>query len=139
MMNDDELRQALSLLDVYKAQLEALAGQGQILQMSLEETLRARETMKAMLTAKDGDEILIPVGASSFVPAKAAGSGKAIVGVGNRMSVEKNLDEAVKFFDEGVNELSEALKKVGESINEMEMNARNLSMAVQQEYQRRQQ
>jgi len=107
--------------------------------MSLEETLRARETMKAMLIAKEGDELLIPVGASSFVPAKASGSGKVIVGIGNRMSVEKDLDDAVKFMDEGVNEISEALKKVGESINEMETNARNLSLAVQQEYQRRQQ
>jgi len=138
-MNDDELRQALSVLDVYKAQLEALAGQGQILQMSLEETLRARETMKALLSAKDGDEILIPVGASSFVPAKASGKGKAIVGIGNRTSVEKDLDDAVKYMDGSVNEISEALKKVGESITEMEANARNLSLAVQQEYQRRQQ
>jgi len=138
-MNDDELRQALSVLDVYKAQLEALAGQGQILQLSLEEALRARETMKALLNAKEGDEILIPVGASSFVPAKASGKGKAIVGIGNRMSVEKDLDDAVKFMDNSVNELSEALKKVGESITEMESNARNLSLAVQQEYQRRQQ
>ena len=138
-MNDDELRQALSLLDVYKAQLEALAGQGQILQMSLEEALRARETMKALMNAKEGDDLLIPVGASSFVSAKASGSGKAIVGIGNRMSVEKDLDEAIKYMDGSVNEISEALKKVGESITEMESNARNLSLAVQQEYQRRQQ
>jgi len=138
-MNDDELRQALSILDVYKAQLDAMANQAQILQMSLEEVLRARETMRALINSKEGDDILIPVGASSFVAAKASGNGKAIVGIGSRMSVEKGLEDAVKYLDGNVNEITEALRKAGESITETETNARNLSLAVQQEYQRRQQ
>ena len=138
-MNDDELRQALSILDVYKAQLDAMANQAQILQMSLEEVLRARETMRALINSKEGDDILIPVGASSFVAAKALGNGKAIVGIGSRMSVEKGLEDAVKYLDGNVNEITEALRKAGESITETETNARNLSLAVQQEYQRRQQ
>jgi prefoldin alpha subunit len=138
-MNDDELRQALSVLDAYQSQLEAFAQQAQIFKMSLEEALRARETMKAFLNAKEGDEILVPIGASSFVAAKASGNGKAIVGVGSRVSVEKNLDEAVAFMDETVKDISEALKKTSDNASEMEMNAKNLSMAVQQEYQRRQQ
>jgi len=138
-MNDDELRQALSLLDVYNSQLEAFAQQAQIFRVSLEEALKARETLKAFLNAKEGDELLIPIGAASFVAAKATGEKKAIVGVGSRISVEKDLDSAVAFMEETVKEISEALKRSGDSINETEANARNLSMAVQQEYQRRQQ
>ena len=138
-MNDDELRQALSVLDLYKSQLEALARQAQIFQISLEEAIKARETMKAFLTAKEGDELLIPVGGASFVAAKATGEKKAIVGIGSRISVEKDLESAVAYMDETVKEISEAMKKSGESIMEMETNAKNLSLAVQQEYQRRQQ
>jgi prefoldin alpha subunit len=138
-MNDDELRQAMSLLDVYNSQLEALTQQAQIFRMSLEEALRARETMKALIGAKEGDDLLIPVGASSFVAAKATGENRAIVGIGSRVSVEKDLDSAVAFLDETVKDISEALKRSGDTINETETNARNLSMAVQQEYQRRQQ
>ncbi|MCL2785681.1 MAG: prefoldin subunit alpha [Methanomassiliicoccaceae archaeon] len=138
-MNDDELRQALSVLDVYKTQLDALAQQAQIFQISLEESIKARESMKALLDAKEGDEILISVGGASFVPAKATGEKKAIVGIGSRISIEKNLDDAVAYMGDTVKEISEALKKASESINEMETNARNLSLTVQQEYQRRQQ
>ena len=138
-MNDDELRQALSVLEAYKSQLEALAQQAQLFQMSLEEALRARETMKAFLNAKEGDELLIPVGALSFVSARATGDKKAIVGIGSRISVEKDLDSAVAYMDETVKDITEALKKSGETIGEMETSARNLSLAVQQEYQRRQQ
>ncbi|MCL2712577.1 MAG: prefoldin subunit alpha [Methanomassiliicoccaceae archaeon] len=138
-MNDDELRKALSALEIYKVQLDALAQQVQILQMSLEEAIRARETLKAFLNAKEGDELLVPIGASSFVTAKATGDKKAIVGIGNRVSAEKNIDEAVAFMEGSAKEISEALKRSGESMAEMEINANNLSMAVQQEYQRRQQ
>ena len=138
-MNDDELRQALSVLDMYKAQLDALAQQAQIFQMSLEEAIKARETMRAFLNTKEGDELLIPVGGASFVSARATGEKKAIVGIGSRISVEKDLDSAVEYMDGTVKEISEALKRSGESIMEMEQNARNLSLAVQQEYQRRQQ
>ena len=138
-MNDDELRQALSVLDIYNSQLETFAQQAQIFRMSLEEALRARETMKAFLAAKEGDDILVPVGASSFVPAKASGNGMAIVGIGSRVSVEKDLNDAVSFMDETVKDISEALKKTSETAAETETNAKNLSMAIQQEYQRRQQ
>ncbi|MDR0791627.1 MAG: prefoldin subunit alpha [Methanomassiliicoccaceae archaeon] len=138
-MNDNEFRQALAALDMYQAQLESLARQVQIFQMSLEEAIKARETVKAFLGAKEGDELLIPIGAASFVTAKATGENRAIVGVGSRMSAEKDLDGAFAFLDESVKEISEALKKSSESMNEMEANARNLSAAVQKEYERRQQ
>ena len=138
-MNDDELRQALTVLEAYKSQLDALTQQAQLFQVSLDEALRARETLKAFLNAKEGDEILVPVGALSFVPAKATGGKKAIVGIGSRMSVEKDLDSAVAFMDGTVKDITEALKRSGETISEMEMSARNLSLAVQQEYQRRKQ
>ena len=139
MMDDTEFRQSVALLDIYKAQLDGLAQQAQIFQMSLEEALKARETMKAFLDAKEGEELLIPIGGASFIPAKVTGSKKAIVGIGNRISAEKDLNDAVAYMDESVKDISEALKKTGETISETEMSLRNLSLTVQQEYQRRQQ
>lgn len=138
-MNDDELRQAIAALDAYKNQLNALTQQSQLLQMSYEETLGATQTLKAMVNAKEGDEIMVPVGASSFVTARVTSTPKAVVGVGNKISVEKSLDEAVEYMTSNLSEISDALKKLTESMQEMDAAARNLSVAVQQEYQRRQQ
>jgi prefoldin alpha subunit len=138
-MNDEELQRALSAIEVYNAQLESWAQQAQIFRMSLEEALRARETMKALVNAKEGDELLIPVGATSFITAKATGDKKAIVGIGSRVSVEQDLESAIEYLDKTAKEISDALKKTSDSAAEMETAARNLSMAVQQEYQRRQQ
>lgn len=138
-MNDDELRQALATLDAYKVQLDALTQQSQILQMTFEEATRARETMAAIKDAKEGDEIMIPVGASSFITAKVTSAPKAVVGIGNKISVEKDLDSAVEYMAASVAELTEALTKISNTMKEMDAAARNLAVAVQQEYQRRQQ
>ena len=138
-MEDDELRQALAVLDTYNAQLEALNRQVRLLQVSLDDTVRARESFKALADAKEGDEILIPVGASSFIPAKVTGKKKAIVGIGNRLATEKDLDEAVEFMESGVKDISQALRETIGALNEIERMATDLTAAVQNEYQYRQQ
>ena len=138
-MNDDELRQALAALDAYKNQLNSLTQQSQLLQMSYEETLAASRTLASLVDAKEGDEIMVPVGASSFITAKVTSSPKAVVGVGNKVSVEKDLSDAVEYMKSNLEEIADALKKLNESMQEMDAAARNLSLAVQQEYQRRQQ
>jgi len=138
-MEDDELRQAMAVLETYDAQLEALNRQVRLLQVSLDDTMRARESFKVLADAKEGDDILIPVGASSFVPAKVTGKKKAIVGIGNRLSTEKDLGEAVEFMEASVGELSQALREAISTLNEVERMAAELTAAVQNEYQYRQQ
>ena len=138
-MNDDEFRQAMATLEAYKVQLDAMAQQSNFFKLSLDETMRARDTLKAFAEAKEGDEILVPAGASSFVMATVTSKRKAIVGIGNNVSVDMDLEEAAKFMADSVEEVQDALKKLNEAINEMNAKARELSLAVQQEYQRRQQ
>ena len=137
-MNDDELRQALTVREAYMSQLDMLTQQVQLLQMSVEEAARARDTLKNLKDAKEGDEILIPIGAASFIPAKVSNTGKAVVGIGNRVSVEKSIDDAVAYMKSNVDEISAALKKAVETLNEVETAARNLTAAINQESQRRQ-
>ena len=137
-MNDNELRQALSVLDAYKAQLEALTGQAQLFEMSLEESVRAKTTLEAMITAKKGDTVLVPIGAAAFVPMIVAKDADALVGIGSRITVKKSLQDAVEIMNANIEELTAAMKKVTETINNVDKEAMKLSAAVQQEYQRRQ-
>ena len=138
-MNDDEFRQAMATLEAYKVQLDAMAQQSNFFKLSLEETLRARDTLKAFAEAKEGDEILVPAGASTFVIATVTSKKKAIVGIGNKVSIDMDLEQATKYMADSVEEVQEAMKKLSDAIQEMNVKARELSLAVQQEYQRRQQ
>ena len=138
-MNDDEFRQAMAALEAYKVQLDAMAQQTNFFKLSLEETLRARDTLRAFANAKEVDEILVPAGASSFVIATVTSKRKAIVGIGNKVSIDMDLDEAAKYMADSAAEVQDALKKLSDAIQDMNVKARELQLAVQQEYQRRQQ
>ena len=138
-MNDDEFRQAMAALEAYKVQLDAMAQQSNFFKLSLEETMRARDTLKAFAEAKEGDEILVPAGASTFVIATVTSKKKAIVGIGNKVSIDMDLGQAADYMASSVEEVQEAIKKLNDAMQDMNAKARELSLAVQQEYQRRQQ
>ena len=138
-MNDDELRQALATLETMKVQLDAMAQQARFFQLSLEETMRAHDTLDAFAKAKEGDEVLVPAGASSFVIATVTSKRKAVVGIGNKVSIDMDLDEAAKYMADSANEVKDAIQKLNENMRQMDSQARSLSMNIQQEYQRRQQ
>lgn len=138
-MNDDELRQALATLETMKVQLDAMAQQARFFQLSLEETMRAHDTLDAFAKAKEGDEVLVPAGASSFVIATVTSKRKAVVGIGNKVSIDMDLDEAAKYMADSANEVKDAIQKLNENMRQIDSQARSLSMSIQQEYQRRQQ
>jgi prefoldin alpha subunit len=138
-VNEEEIRQALAALDLYRAQAETLAEQQQIVQMSLEEYARARETLSKWKDAKQGAEILVPIGGNSFVFAKVAKSDQALVGIGTGITVERSSEEAIKTIDTRITELTDGLKKISESRAVVESRAQQLTQMVQTEYDRLQQ
>lgn len=137
-MEDNELRQAIAVMESYKERVEALSRQVQVLRVSLDEVTMASDALKAFKDAKDGDEILVPVGASSFIPVKVTGNRSVIVGIGSNVSVEKDVSESVEYMDANGAEINEALKKTVEALNETQNALSNLSAAIQNEYANRQ-
>lgn len=138
-MEDNELRQAIAVMENYKERVEALSRQVQVLRVSLDEVNMASEALKAFRDAKEGDEILVPVGASTFIPVKVTGNRTAVVGIGSNISVEKDVSDSVEYMDANAAEISEALKKSAEALNEAQAALSNLTAAIQQEYANRQQ
>ncbi len=138
-MNEQEIRQALATLEMYKAQAESLAEQQQIVSFSLEEYSRARDTLGKWKEAAEGAELLVPVGGNSFVYAKVVDNKKALVGIGSGVTVERPLEDAIKTLETRINELTQASKKLTESLTMLEARSSQLSQLVQAEYDRLQQ
>lgn len=134
-MNEAELRQAMSTLEIFRAQLESINQNQQLVQMSLEELGRAKETLVQFQKASEGDELLVPVGGNSFVFAKVATNVKAIVGIGTGVSVERSMDEAIKTMDDRAAELIDSMKKLTDRRMAIEEQAATLSQVVDQELQ----
>ncbi len=138
-MDDNELRQALAVMDAYKARVDALSQQVQVLRMSLEEINVSLQALKAFKDCKDGDEIMVPVGASCFIPVKVTGNRTVITGIGSGISIQKTSEEGLEYLEVNSAEVSEALKKSVDALNEAQQNLSAMSEAVQQEYAARQQ
>lgn len=135
-MAESELRQAMAALETARAQLDALVRQEEILRMSLEEFVRARETMARFAEAPIGTEILVPIGANSFLFASVANIEKCIVGIGSDIALEDSLDRALERMDKRIEQLQEVQKGLLERIGEMESRVNQYAVAVQQAYEK---
>src|SRR6266446_5305910 len=73
---ETELRRGIAVLDQYRAQIETLAQQQEIVRISLEEHMRARETLVRYREAGKAAEVLVPIGANSFLVAESQDTDK---------------------------------------------------------------
>ena len=133
-VEDAELRQAISVAESYKQRVEALSRQVQVLRVSLDEVTLASNALKAFRDAKDGDEIMVPIGATSYITVKVTSNRNVVVDVGSDISVEKDANSAIEYMDANNAEISEALTKTMEALNESQNALNNLTAAIQQEY-----
>ena len=138
-LEDNELRQAIAAMESYKERVEALSRQVQVLRVPIAEVTMSADALKAFKNAKEGDEIMVPVGASSFITVKVTSNRNVVVGIGSNISVEKDIDDAIGYMDANNAEIAEALKKSAEALNEAQQALTTISNAVQQEYVNRQQ
>jgi len=138
-LNDDELRQAMSLMEAYRERVETMTRQVQILRATLDEVSLALDSVKAFKDAKEGDEIMVPVGASCFIPVKVTGNKTVVTGVGSGISIQKTSEESIEYLESNAYELSEALKKSASTLDELQKNLSMVNEAVQNEYAARRQ
>lgn len=133
-MDEGELRQAMTALDTYRKQIDNIGQQAQLLQRSLEDMVKARETLEAVKNAKEGDEVLLPIGAASFINVKMTANTKAIVGIGSRTSVEMSPENAKAYIEDASKECSATLKDAIDAMGEIQKAAEDLRKAIQKEY-----
>jgi len=133
-MNEEQLRQAIGAMEFYKAQLENLLEQQQLVRYSLEENLRAIGTLKEIKTAGKGSEILVPVGGGSFIYAEVSSDEKILIGIGSGISIEKSIDDAIQTLESRVKELQESLEKLEEQRSRIEEEHARLARTVQEAY-----
>ncbi len=131
---EQQLQENMAMLETAKAQLDALVKQQQLIQLAVDEHVRARETVRSLVKGSPGDEILIPLGADSYVFAKIADNRAAIVGIGAGVSLQKEPADAEKFLDSKIDELSRAFKTVSERAQQMEGAIQELTDKVQSQY-----
>jgi len=130
-VTEQGLRESYVMLDTAKAQLDGLMKQQQLIQLAVDEHVRARETIKDLAKGAIGDDILIPLGADSYIHAKISDRRDAIVGVGAGVSIRRTPEEAQRILDDKIDELSRAFKSVSDKASQLEGMIQELTDRVQ--------
>jgi prefoldin alpha subunit len=130
-VDEEQLREDYATLEAAKAQLEGLAKQQQLIQLAVEEHVRARETIKQMNARGPGEEMLVPIGADSYIHARVSDDRGAVIGVGTGVSIKRTPEEAEKILDSKIDELSRAFKSITDRAAQTEAAVQELSQKVQ--------
>ncbi|HDH44669.1 MAG TPA: prefoldin subunit alpha [Thermococcus sp.] len=121
----------------YEYQL--LQGQAQLLAQNLEllnlgrnEFQAVKETLEGLKNVEDDKpEILVPIGAGSFLKGRVEDKSNAIVSVGAGYAIEKSLDDAIAYLGERIKEYESAIAKTQEALHQLEHKLQDLAQKAQ--------
>jgi len=121
MMSQKELEKLAYEYQVLQAQAQLLAQNLELLNLARAEVQTVKETLENLKKVEEEKpEILVPIGAGSFLKGIIVDKNNAIVSVGSGYAVEKNIDDAIAFLEERIREYDEAIRKTQEALAELE-------------------
>ena len=132
MTKEEDITKNLTLIEYYKQQLESIEMQLQYLQSTLMDYQRAKMTVEHLSAVDENSDILIPVGAGTFVNGSLKNASNVLIGVGAGVVLEKSGDDAVKKLDERIQRIQENLDKMASLGQKIQCDAEELSRKTQQ-------
>jgi prefoldin alpha subunit len=132
MTKEEEITRNLTLIEYYKQQLESIDMQLQYLQSTLADYQRAKITVGQLSAVDENSEVLIPVGAGTFVNGSLKNTSNVLIGVGAGIVIEKTVDETVIKLEERIKRIQENLDKMVSLGQKIQSDAEELSHKTQQ-------
>lgn len=135
MVNQQEFRQKVNRLQQLNSQVEAFQNQLDFIDELIEGHNQAMETMKNYSKKENGSQLLVPIGANSYLQSKVGDNDKVLIGLGADVSAEKEVSEAMKIVEDRKKEFNDTKEELMDDFNEMKKQAQELEQEVRQEYQ----
>lgn len=121
---EQRVQEDLYRLEAYRSQLNALLQQHQLLSASRQEHQRARETLEGIERTTASTELLIPLGAESFLRGSSDPAAKVLVGIGSGVVVELERPKVSEL-------LAQRLKRLDQAAEDLEGQIRTVEERVQ--------
>ncbi len=110
---EQQVQEDLMRLDAYRSQLSQLLQQHQLLESSRADHLRARETLDGLDRIDPQREVLIPLGAETYLRGSAAVNAPVLLGIGSGVVAEMDRAKASEVLHERLTRLDEAGRELG--------------------------
>lgn len=129
---EEQIRELVARIQLSQQRMEALQQQANLVQMSLNDLDNALKALTSLEGKGAGQELLVPIGAGSFIHTTLADPDKVLIGLGANVSVEKGFSDAKAIIQGRRTELEKVLV---ETTGAMDQIAGEL-MQLQQEAQK---
>lgn len=126
-----ELQSLLLKLRQYQAQAEQTSQELLFVRQAISEHDKAIATIKQLKKMKEGDELIVPIGANSSVYVTLSSTDKIIVRVGGGVSAEKDPDSSIEYLSGMKAELENSQREMTGLLQRMEQEAQTLQARLQ--------
>ena len=114
--------------------MESLETQSSYIQAAISDYTRAKMTLEQLEKTEDNLEILLPIGGSTYIDAKANNTSKVLFDIGAGLVTEKKINDAIKKIDDRINDLQQNLEKISSMMQQLQVDATDISTKAQKLY-----
>jgi prefoldin alpha subunit len=129
--SEEEIRELIGRIQVNQQRMDALQQQANLIQMSLNDMDTAVKALGSLEGKGEGQELLVPIGAESFIHAKLAEPDKVIIGLGSGVSVEKSLADSKSVIQGRRTELEKVMLDTTGAIEQVAVELERLQQEAQ--------
>ncbi len=107
--SEEKIRELIARIQLNQQRMDALQQQANLIQISLNDLDSALKALATLEGKGEGLEMLVPIGADSFVHAKLSNPNTVLIGLGAGVSVEKNIADSRSVIQGRRSELEKVL------------------------------
>lgn len=127
-----EMQSLLLKLRQYQAHAEQTSQELLFIRQAISDHDKAIETIKQLTKMKAGDELIVPIGANSYIYVTLSSSDKVIVRVGGGVSAEKDPESSIEYLTGMKAELEQSQRELTGTMQSIEQEAQKLQMRLQE-------
>ena len=115
---EDLVRQLASEIRILEGSVGALQSRLDIVRAATGEVTLAHATLEGLIRIDDGDDVLVPVGAGSYIRMKITDSKKLVMGVGAGTAIEKDVTSSIAELKTRIEELDKARTSIQQQLDQ---------------------
>jgi len=109
-VTEQQVQEDLLRLEAYRNQLNSALQQHQILTASLQDHLRARESLDGVESAPAAAELLLPLGGEAYVRGSVDRNAPVLIGIGSGVVVEMERPKVAELISQRVGRIDQAVR-----------------------------
>jgi len=115
---EDIVRQLATEIRILEGSVNALQSRLEIVRGAISEITVAHDTIDGLKKLQDGDPVLVPVGAGSYIRMSIADSKKLVMGIGAGAAMEKNIESSVDDLKSRLQDLEKARTAIQQQLEQ---------------------